>query len=34
MLRAGIYEQGNRISVISTQLHQELETLRERLDDD
>ncbi len=34
MLRAGIYEQGNRISVISTQLNQALETLRQRLDDD
>lgn len=32
MLRAGIYEQGNRISVISSQLRDELETLHERLD--
>jgi SAM-dependent methyltransferase len=34
MLRAGIYEQGNRISVISSDLRDEVNALRKRLGDD
>jgi hypothetical protein len=30
MLRAGLYEQGNRISVLAAELRAELEALRDR----